>query len=161
MIYSHLKNGRKSQASKLIIVHAMGEYIADGKGGYDHAVPFLGKYGLSVHSLIAPNGDNYRCRDDWEGAWHARGHNTDSLGIEFLVQGDHDYGSFIKSIDSEYVTEEQYQSGLSQIVSWMNKFDITKVVRHSDISPGRKVDPGRGFPWSRLLTDIGLNNEQI
>jgi N-acetyl-anhydromuramyl-L-alanine amidase AmpD len=152
--------GDRVNVPKTIIIHCMGEYIADGQGGYDHAVEFLDKYKLSVHSLIASDGTNFRCRQDDQHAWHARGHNRDSLGMEFLVPGDHDYRTFIETIKNHYTTTEQYQAGVAQVREWIARYDIERITRHSDISPGRKVDPGRGFPWRKFLVDIGWDYDK-
>lgn len=150
-----LDHGSPNQTPDKIYVHAMGEYIA-GTGWKNHAVQYLDSRGWSAHSFIAPDGVNYRGRRDDQGAYHALGHNTNSLGIEFLVKGVHDYGSFLKAIDRPYLTPEQYKEGVIQVRYWMQHWGITDVQRHSDISPERKVDPGNGFPWAMFRRDIGL-----
>lgn len=154
IVKSHLSHGHKNNEPNLIVVHAMGEYIL-GSGWKDHAVSFLNENGLSAHSLIAPDGTNYRCREDGETAYHAKGHNTDSLGIEFLVVGEHDYASFVKAMTEDYVTGIQYEVGLNQIKKWINQFSIERIVAHSGLSPERKVDPGAAL-MARLLHDIGV-----
>jgi len=156
-IIRHSPHGYKGNKPNLIVVHAMAEYLDTEADDNDpHAYEFLRKIGLSAHILIAPNGDVYRLRNDDELAFHAKNFNTNSLGIEFLVPGTHDYSTFLKAINEDWVSEDQYQSGLEVIRKWMFKFHIFKkqVKRHSDISPGRKKDPGRGFPWIRLTQDI-------
>lgn len=153
--FKHLKYGAKSQWPRRIVVHAMAEYIKENGKVY-HAVDYLKKLGLSAHCLGAPNGDLYRCRHEEEGAYHARGYNEDSLGYEFLVPGVHDYGSFLEAIKHEYVSPEQYATGLQVIRDWMQRYHITKIDPHSGISPGRKLDPGAGFPWDGLREDLFL-----
>lgn len=151
----HLKHGGKSlQKPTIIVIHAMGEFIS-GDGWDKHAVQFLNKAGLSAHSLIAPDSINYRLRKDTERAYHAQDFNTNSLGMEFLVAGMHDYGSFLKAISEPYLTKVQYETGVAQVKEWIELWDIKKIVRHSDISPERKVDPGIGFPWQKFLIDVG------
>jgi len=59
---------------------------------------------------------------------------------------------------TDYVTEIQYQTGLNQIKEWLELWPIKTIKRHSDVSPKRKVDPGDGFPWERLLDDLGMEN---
>jgi len=153
---AHLVHGSsRLNKPKRIIVHAMAEYIIDGKRK-DHAVPFLERYELSAHALAAPDGSIYRCREDDENAWHAKGYNRDSLGIEFLVPGDHDYASFLEAIKHPYLTDAEYTNGLEQVREWMDLYPIVSVDRHSDVSPGRKVDPGDGFPWEEFRADLGL-----
>lgn len=127
----------------------MAEYV-----GEEHAPDFLLRSGLSAHALVAPDGTLYRCRDDDQGAYHAKGFNQHSLGIEVLVAGRHDYSSFAKAIALHYITDAQYAAVLAQCREWLRLHDIAKVVRHSDLSPGRKIDPGAGFPWSKFLSDL-------
>ena len=147
--------GAAVQSPEMIIIHAMGEYIGES-GWKNHAVNYLNREGLSAHSIIAPDGVNYRCRDDNQGAYHAKNYNTNSLGLEFLVTGVHSYGTFLEAIKNPYLTTKQYQEGVNQVRYWMHHWGITKVVRHSDVSPERKVDPGNGFPWAMFRRDIGL-----
>ena len=146
--------GDKANSPGLIVVHAMGEYIRDPDPIF--AANFLEKLGLSAHALIVPNGDVMICRQDSQRAYHARGFNTDSLGVEFLVPGSHNYGSFLKTLKSDWVTPAQYDSGIDFVGQWMSDHNISnnKVKRHSDISPGRKVDPGRGFKWEWFLGEL-------
>jgi len=151
----HLKHGgKKVQVPKIIVVHAMGEFIG-GNGWDSHAVQFLNRSGLSAHSLIAPDATNFRLRKDTEGAYHAKGYNINSLGLEALVKGQHDYGSFIETIKTPYLEDGQYDAIVEQTKEWEDMWPIEKVVRHSDLSPERKVDPGAGFPWEQFLFDIG------
>jgi len=150
----HNAYGASHQSPKMIVVHAMGEYVTPDGISYESAPDFLENLGLSAHALVQPNGMILRLREDTEGAYHARGFNTDSLGIEILVPGKHTYGTFIKAIGTKYVSDAQYTAALEQCREWVQKFGITKIVRHSDISPGRKVDPGRGFPWEAFLQEV-------
>ena len=149
--YAPLEAGSKTNSPRMIVVHAMGEFLLDPHP--IHASDFLEKLGLSAHALVSPNGDITICRDDDQGAYHARGYNTDSLGIEVLVQGHHNYGTFLEKIKTDWVTDEQWDATVTAVRHWMQAYDIPlhKVVRHSDISPGRKVDPGVGFKWEKFL----------
>jgi len=148
--------GAAHQKPNMIVVHAMGEYVATDSGEFVHATDFLDRQGLSSHALVAPDGTLYRCRDDEQGAYHARGFNSASLGIEVLVKGRHDYGSFVRAIASPYLMPDQYDAVVAQCIEWVKLHGITRVVRHSDLSPGRKIDPGAGFPWVIFLKDIGV-----
>lgn len=131
----------------------MGEYLLDPDPV--HAQAFLAKYKLSAHLLVAPDGDVYVCRDEDRRAWHARGFNTNSLGVEFLVEGEHNYGTFLEAIKQPYITTAQWESGVDAVRSWVDTYNITEVLRHSDVSPGRKLDPGEGFPWQDFLNRLG------
>jgi N-acetyl-anhydromuramyl-L-alanine amidase AmpD len=144
-LYDMLDYGSQSNDPYKIIVHAMGERIDDGD--IYSARDFLDKIKLSAHVLIKPDGDVIRCRHDKQGAYHAIGHNEDSLGVEFLVNGTHTYGSFIEAIKGDYITPEQYQAGIEVINMMIAENNIKMILRHSDVSPGRKLDPGTGFKW--------------
>ena len=137
-----------------IVVHCMGEFILDPDPV--HASEFLNNYGLSAHALVAPDGDIYICREDNQRAWHARGYNTNSLGVEFLVEGEHTYATFLEAIKTQYITTAQWEAGIDHVRHWIDTYRITKISRHSDLSPGRKVDPGEGFDWQAFTNRLGL-----
>lgn len=145
--------GDRVNSPKRIIIHSMAEFIEG-----DHAVNFIQNVvKLSAHALIDPSGHIYRLRNDRQSAWHARGFNKDSLGLEFLVTGEHTYGSFIDIIKRPYITDAEYQAGVEQVKEWCSLYPIESIDRHSDVSPGRKVDPGEGFPWDEFLADVGMH----
>ena len=146
-----LYKGSPRNTPNKIIVHAMAEYIHDGIDY--HAVDYLKKLGLSAHSLITPSGVNIRCRNDTQGAYHAKNHNIDTLGIEILVPGVHTYISFLNKMKTEYITDVQYSSLVDQCRKWIELYDIVDVLRHSDIDPDRKKDPG-SLNWQQFLQDI-------
>lgn len=147
-------NGAAHNSPSMIVIHAMGEYIVQDDGSAMYAPDFLEAQKLSAHALVAPSGEIIRCRNDEQGAYHAKGFNTNSLGLEVLASGKLNYGMFAKAIYRSYVTPAQYQVVLDQCREWMKLHKITSIVRHSDLSPGRKIDPGQGFPWGQLLIDL-------
>ncbi len=139
---------------KSIIVHSIAEYLPINNNKI-HAVDFLESIGLSAHILVCPNGDVYRCRNDNQIAYHAKGFNSEALGIEFLVKGVHTYTSFIKTIETPYATDSQINSGIEIIRKWRELHNIKNVAMHSDKSPERKSDPGNGFPFDYVLAMTG------
>ena len=153
-----LDKGAKSQVPNRVVIHAMSEYIFH-EGKYKHAADFLRDIGLSAHALICPDGTIIRCREDNQGAYHARCFNKDSLGVEFLVEGKHDYVSFKKAISDYYLTLDQHFSGVELLRDWCSKWDIKSIDRHSDLDPKRKVDPGKGFVFDIILEDVGFKND--
>lgn len=92
-------------------------------------------------------------------AWHAgasywRGRvnlNDTSVGIEIVNPG-------FKNFDAAEIghwqpfTDRQIELviALSRDIIQRNGIAAVNVVGHSDVSPGRKVDPGPLFPWKRL-----------
>lgn len=156
-----LTAGADHQSPKRIVVHAMGEYILDTESVCTiqdfHAVDFLRYIELSVHAIITPSGVVIRCRESDQGAYHAKGFNKDSLGVEFLVPGGYIYSSFLRAIKHPYLTKQQYDMGVKLVKGWMKKYNITTVDRHSDLDPKRKKDPGDGFPWQKFLKEIKNN----
>ena len=162
-----LPRGARKNSPDRIIIHALGEFVIGTDDKVRHAVEHLREYrykirgewkkGLSAHILVCPNGDLLRCRRDDQGAYHAGKDNKNTLGIEFLVLGVHDYVTFRQAISRPYLTDEQYKTGVEFIkTEWVQKLGILKLQRHSDVDPSRKVDPGKGFPWPQFIKDLGL-----
>jgi N-acetylmuramoyl-L-alanine amidase len=40
----------------------------------------------------------------------------------------------------------------------VDEYGINKIVQHSDIAPGRKIDPGPAFPWDLFYNKYGVTN---
>ena len=107
---------------------------------------------VSAHYCITEEGEIVRLVDEEKRAWHAgvsywRGHkdvNSASIGIELDHPGH--AGGYRPFADKQF---EALVPLLHRIV---NTYDIPRanVVGHSDVAPGRKIDPGELFPWDRL-----------
>jgi N-acetyl-anhydromuramyl-L-alanine amidase AmpD len=155
--YDLLPHGGGYQAPEIIVIHVMGEYIAYG-GEVIPARELLKREGLSSHSLITPSGVNIRCRKDNQIAYHAKGHNVGSLGMEFLAPRIHDLDSLQALTQRDYLESPQYWKGVEQVREWLSLHNIRKIVRHSDLDPDRRwFDPGDGFPLQIFLQDVGWN----
>ena len=145
-----LGEGSNYNTPNTVIIHAIGEFIHyDGR--ILHAVDFLREIGLSAHALICTDGSVIQCRELNQGAYHAKGHNSHSIGIEFLVPGVHTYGSFIEAISKPYLTDAQFETGIELCRNWGAGREMQ---RHSDVDPARKKDPGEGFPWVKFITEV-------
>ncbi|MEZ5716651.1 MAG: N-acetylmuramoyl-L-alanine amidase [Paracoccaceae bacterium] len=103
---------------------------------------------VSAHYLISETGRIFRMVDEVGRAWHAgagrwgtcRDVNTHSIGIELSNRGDHPF-------------PEPQMAALERLLAdVMARHDIRpeRVIGHSDMAPGRKIDPGRRFDWARL-----------
>ena len=107
---------------------------------------------VSAHYMIDEQGKVFELVAPEKRAWHAgvsfwqgrNGLNHTSIGIE-LVNPGHDLGYL-------GFPEAQIESLLALLRSLRDKFDIpaNRYLGHSDVAPGRKVDPGEKFPWQRL-----------
>ena len=156
---------------KGIIVHSMAEYL-NWEGEWIGAHDFLKKLKLSVHGFIHPNGDYEKMIESPNRASHAgrslheglSGLNSHFLGFELLVPGKHDYGSFLKAIETPGTyNEAQFEKSVAVCKYWMEHYNIplSGVVRHSDVSGDNvrgkgkgKVDPGSAFDWERFKKEL-------
>jgi N-acetyl-anhydromuramyl-L-alanine amidase AmpD len=146
-----LTHGGGKQNPKRIVVHCMSEEV-EYEGKILPAWELLDALKLSAHVLIYPDGTRVRCRADNEMAWHAKGFNTDSLGVEILVSNAKNLDELQRRTKTAWVSPEQMNSLVQQIMIWKKAYPIEKIDRHSDLDPARKwFDPGDGFPWTELL----------
>ena len=107
---------------------------------------------VSSHYLIKRNGEITNLVPDLYEAWHAgisgwkhfKSLNKNSIGIEITNPG-HQYGY-------KRFSKKQIFSLLKLLNILVKKYKIKKeyILGHSDISPGRKKDPGEKFPWKLL-----------
>ena len=142
----------------------MSEYLM-WKGKKLYAKDFLKELGLSVHGFIKPDGTYDKMIVSPNKAFHAgkslheglSGLNSHYLGVELLVPGVNDYGSFSKKINQKGTySKKQFDTTVEVFKFWMKKFNIpaSRVVRHSDVSGDHvrgkgkgKTDPGSAFDW--------------
>lgn len=153
--------GGRLHTPSRVIVHAMGEWVRPPEPPDAKAWPawtWLEMRGLSAHAIVTPSGVVVRTRHDTEVAWHAKGHNTGSLGVEILCPGIHDIDSLHGAIAHEgWVTEAAYMSAVWLVRQWLLTWRIpaANVLPHSALDAA-KQDPGDGFPWDSFLADISM-----
>ena len=109
---------------------------------------------VSAHYVVEETGQVVQLVKETKRAWHAgsgawagRGDvNSRSVGIEIANPGDRPFG------------EGQMRSVEDLIDVTMRKWRIParRVIGHSDMTPGRKFDPGPKFDWRRLAL-VGLS----
>ncbi|GAA6179933.1 N-acetylmuramoyl-L-alanine amidase [Shimia sp. NS0008-38b] len=103
---------------------------------------------VSAHYVICELGHITQLVAEEKRAWHAgvgqwKGYNdvnSRSLGIELSNRGDHPFAEAQMSALERLLPEMMTRWGLSPKC----------VIGHSDMSPGRKIDPGPRFDWRRL-----------
>ncbi|NUH65973.1 N-acetylmuramoyl-L-alanine amidase [Sulfitobacter sp. S0837] len=103
---------------------------------------------VSAHYLICGDGRILQLVDENQRAWHAgvgewAGQddiNSRSIGIELDNRGDHPF------------SEPQMRALEALMPGIMARHGIAPegVIGHSDMAPGRKLDPGPRFDWARL-----------
>lgn len=107
---------------------------------------------VSAHYLIDQAGAVTALVPEDRRAWHAgvawwRGHgdiNARSVGIELANPG-HDFGY------TDFAAPQiAALIGLAQAIVARHAIAPRNIVGHSDIAPGRKIDPGERFPWPAL-----------
>ncbi len=143
-----------------------------------------GAKGANAHVVIDRDGTIIQCRPFNRTAGHAGrsrwkdpktgilydGLNSCSIGIEIANGGDSYPRKFSKlePLKAAHkhggpVTEwETYPEAQLKVVEELSKalvarYNLDDVVGHSDISPGRKVDPGPAFPMARIRVACGLS----
>lgn len=108
---------------------------------------------VSSHLLIDRSGEVTQFVPFDLRAWHAgeseyqnrRGCNDFSIGIE------------LEGTDHCPYTEQQYQALITvtrQLMCDYPAITVDNIVGHSEISPGRKTDPGSVFDWSHYLNQL-------
>ena len=107
---------------------------------------------VSSHILIKRTGEIIQFVPFNERAWHAGQSNYQ--GQECC--NDFSIGIELEGSDTDQFEEAQYQQ-LSQLITVLQTTYPSisdNITGHSDIAPGRKTDPGTGFDWNRLNTNI-------
>ena len=108
--------------------------------------------GVSCHYLVDDDGTITQMVSEDQRAWHAgqsswkgvRDINSCSIGIEIQNPGP-DAGP-VAFPDIQMVAVE----ALSRDIIGRHKIASERVLAHSDVAPGRKIDPGETFDWARL-----------
>lgn len=149
-------NERRNGASPdLLILHYTG--MIDGQAAEDWlCVP---QSAVSCHYIVHEDGRIVQMVREADRAWHAGAGswfgrhdvNSFSVGIE-IVNAGHDYGSpdFAPAQIASVIA-------LSRDICARWAIPPERVLAHSDIAPGRKIDPGERFPWKRLA-DAGIGH---
>ncbi|MCW8928793.1 MAG: N-acetylmuramoyl-L-alanine amidase [Gammaproteobacteria bacterium] len=162
----------KNHKIDLIVIHAMSSYFIKDRGpNHIHAPDFLNSIGLSCHYMIDPSGICIECADPAKlTTWHAKGFNTNSIGIELLLPGCVTYSDF-KDIMEHYnwITSAQLNQLTRMCHALMVKFNMDgrpekHIKTHCELDPTRKVDPGKHFNKGLLCSIIEqriLGNEEI
>lgn len=107
---------------------------------------------VSAHYFVFEDGRTIQMVPEARRAWHAgvsfwEGEtdiNSCSIGIEIANPG---HPGNLPAFPEKQIESVLALSG-DIVARW--KIPATRVLGHSDIAPGRKLDPGEVFPWQRL-----------
>lgn len=110
---------------------------------------------VSAHYVVCKDGTVHHMLNDYLRAWHGgvakwgtlTDINSASIGIELDNNG------------SEPFTESQINSLVLLLTKLKKDYNVPtpNFIGHSDIAPGRKVDPSVFFPWKKL-SEAGFGN---
>ena len=107
---------------------------------------------VSSHALIKRSGEIVQFVPFHERAWHAGQSNY--CGRERC--NDFSIGIELEGTDTGPFEDEQYEQ-LAQLITALKvayPAISDNITGHSDISPGRKKDPGTGFNWDQLNSQL-------
>ena len=108
---------------------------------------------VSAHFLIRRNGELIQYVDCYARAWHA---GKSCLGDRTKCN-DFSIGIELEGTDESLFETAQYETLAEVVKTLLQQFPhITKdrIVGHSDVAPGRKTDPGKGFDWDNFFSRI-------
>lgn len=133
-----------------------------------------GDGGASAHYLVPDPTDQtyidagfndlriFNLVDESERAWHAgvsswagrSNLNDTAIGIEIVNLASDETGEFVFPPFNEEQIAAVKQLALNIVQRYPDMTPVN-IVAHSDISPGRKSDPGAAFPWKEFY-DLGI-----
>ena len=108
---------------------------------------------VSSHFLIKRDGEITQFVSILDRAWHAGVSSFE--GREDC--NDYSIGIELEGTDVDCFEENQYESLVSltsTLMSELPRITLDRIVGHSDIAPGRKSDPGKGFDWDKFKDRI-------
>ena len=108
---------------------------------------------VSSHFVVRRGGELLQFVSCDQRAWHAgrsawRGRencNDFSVGIE------------LEGLEGETFEAAQYGTLLSLLRALAQRYPLQSVAGHEHVAPGRKIDPGPGFDWARVLQSLRWN----
>ncbi|AGB45773.1 negative regulator of beta-lactamase expression [Mesorhizobium australicum WSM2073] len=140
---------RDSQKPDMIVLH----YTGMATGAAAEAWLCDPASEVSSHYLVHENGHVVQMVRESDRAWHAGQSswfgrtdiNSCSIGIEIVNPG--------HSLGYPGFPKRQITAVIELCKGIVTRHAITpqRVLAHSDVAPGRKIDPGEKFPWAALF----------
>lgn len=154
---------QREQTVRQVVIHATGGPHCDPSrrfrgGTLDGIVAhFLRHQGrISIHYLIGRDGEVVRMVPESMVAYHARGQNADSIGIELINDGD----------GQDPFAAAQIAALTSLLRKILDRYGLTEsnIRTHAELDDSsltcngkrikRKQDPGPAFPWAALQRQL-------
>jgi uncharacterized protein YraI len=149
--YSGNYSRRSSRSIRRIVIHTIEGSEAGAIGWFKNP-----QAKVSAHYIVAKSGRITQMVKDNDIAWHVRGNNSDTIGIE-----NEGYAG------QNGWTNAQYDAlaRLSRYLCDRYNIQISRkyIVGHYELDPARRTDPGRYFDWSGYLTrtrNVGSSSPQ-
>ena len=142
---------RSNEEIDLIVIHSIS--LPPGIFGNTFVEDFLKNLKVSSHFLIKRDGEITQFVSILDRAWHAGVSSFE--GREDC--NDYSIGIELEGTDVDFFEENQYESLVSltsTLMSELPRITLDRIVGHSDIAPGRKSDPGKGFDWDKFKDRI-------
>lgn len=145
----------QGQAPSMLLIHYTG--METSEAALEHLCDPASE--VSAHYVIEESGALHALVPDEKRAWHAGQSywagdtdiNSASIGIELVNPG--------AAFGYQDFPLAQMKRLEALTIDLIGKYDIaaSRVLGHSDVAPGRKIDPGEKFPWEALAArGIGL-----
>ena len=138
IIETNLKFGamtNRKSTSRIILHHAEASHCTAADIHRWHLNN--GWAGAGYHFLVRKDGSIYRLRPENKVGSHAKGANSNSIGICFE-------GAYM----TETMPQAQINAGKELVADLKSKYGISKVQRHSDVYP--TSCPGTNFPFDEI-----------
>ena len=147
IIETNLKFGamtNRKSTSRIILHHAEASHCTAADIHRWHLNN--GWAGAGYHFLVRKDGSIYRLRPENKVGSHAKGANSNSIGICFE-------GAYM----TETMPDEQKEAGKELVADLKEKYGISKVQRHSDVYPASC--PGTNFPFDEIAGASGKDKD--
>ena len=147
----------RAQAVQFVVLH--GTWMTSAQAALERLCSPAAQ--VSAHYVIDEAGQVYQLVAEQHVAWHAgksqwagvSGLNSCSIGIELCNPGDGTGEGAQPVAAVRPYTAAQYAACIAVLRDVLQRHALhpAAVVRHSDIAPQRKTDPGAHFDWARLV----------
>jgi N-acetylmuramoyl-L-alanine amidase len=171
------------KAVDLVLLHYTGMPAGRGLDMAERAIRWLAdpRSQVSAHYVVGEDGRVTQMVAEARRAWHAgvsfwQGEtdiNSVSIGIEIAHAGHPGDPAALPDADGGAVpphpgylpfpaVQIERVVGLVADIVARHRLDPGRVLAHSDVAPGRKADPGEGFPWQHFFNrGLGLWTEPV